>query len=65
MPYSHLGIFDLGMMNACEVVDADGTVHIEIMDGQQRMVTICLIYAAIRKILVDRHEEDYSKTVAG
>ena len=47
------GVFDLGMVNACEVTNADSTSHLQIMDGQQRIVTICLMYAAIRRILDD------------
>ena len=47
-----LGIFSLGMMNVCEASKATQTV-LEILDGQQRLVTLCLILAAIRKKLLD------------
>lgn len=59
------GVFDLGMMNACEVTDADSTSHLQIMDGQQRMVTICLIYAAIRRILLDNGGTDELRFAKG
>ena len=59
------GVFDLGMVNACEVPGADGTPYLEIMDGQQRIVTILLIYAAIRRILQDNGGADEIKFAKG
>ena len=55
--------FDLGLMKACKVADADGTAHPEIEDGQQRMDTICLIYAAAYKILTMMDHEEVSETI--
>ena len=53
------------MVNACEVTGMDGTSHLEIMDGQQRIVTILLIYAAIRRILLDDGGADELKFAKG
>lgn len=50
-------------MKACKVADADGTAHPEIEDGQQRMDTICLIYAAAYKILTMMDHEEVSETI--
>jgi uncharacterized protein with ParB-like and HNH nuclease domain len=47
-----LGIFSLGMMNVCEA-SKEGQTVLEILDGQQRLVTLCLILAANRKKLLD------------
>ena len=58
-------MFDLGMMNACEVRGMDGTSQLQIMDGQQRIVTILLIYAAIRRILLDSGGADEKKFAKG
>lgn len=55
-------VFYLGMMNVCEVSKDDHKV-LEILDGQQRLVILCLILAAIRKKLLDHggvEEIDYA-----
>lgn len=56
-------MFSLGMMNVCEVSVGSRTV-LEILDGQQRLVTICLILAAIRKKLLDDGCTSYVNTYA-
>ena len=47
-----LDVYSLGTMRLCKVSKDTGTV-LEILDGQQRLVTLCLILAAIRKKLLD------------
>ncbi len=62
--FRNLGIFSLGMMNVC-VVDKVGSTVLEILDGQQRLVTLCLILAAIRKKLLDGREDEEAKFAHG
>ncbi|BDA51336.1 hypothetical protein COCOBI_18-2130 [Coccomyxa sp. Obi] len=54
---NELGLFSLGMMNVCEV-SKEGSTVLELLDGQQRLVTLCIILAAIRKKLLDHGGEE-------
>ncbi|CAL8466308.1 g5844 [Coccomyxa elongata] len=56
--------FNLGMMNVC-AVSKDSRTVLEILDGQQRLDTLCLILAAIRKKLLDHGKEEETEYANG